>query len=454
MTTEKPAKLASWGRGIKALRRVDWPSPRLLGHMLVRSPQLLRTLPRHTVAEEEQDSPPDYKLDDNWSAHPSRAKGRAIEDANHLSTESQLPSPEDRPCDCFFVHDSCFNPAESMPFLGQGTPRWNAPVATSGGINARLAAKCHEQVDLRVAAGSSCFSSTCRIYAPRYRQVNVFCLAFYCIPSPMNRAAEVERALAIAYDDVARAFVHFVDDPQNADRPFFLAGHSQGVIHLLRLLQDEVEGHPSRRRRFVHGYLTGQTVPMNVFGRTLRHIRPSTSASDICSISSWRTGGPGHQVMVRTFKTYYADSGWERMPDEVLATNPITWQSGAAGTAPSCPRLHKGAAFPLPVNFNLRDHVGILPSGVNMRLGHLVAASQNTLGVRLPHLSKINCGSVSAHVDTRGVTRVPKFPSNSEFALLEHDYLLYHDADMALFHGNIRDNVALRYQAWLPRSRL
>merc|ERR1712176_1296358 len=88
---------------------------------------------------------------------------------------------------------------------------------------------------------------------------------------------EMAQALDLAYDDVRRAFLHFVKDPETADRPFVLASHSQGTMHMVRLIQEEVEPHPDRRARLVHAYLTGFSVPLDLFQRSLLAVRPSES---------------------------------------------------------------------------------------------------------------------------------------------------------------------------------
>merc|ERR1719215_189991 len=99
---------------------------------------------------------------------------------------------------------------------------------------------------MRTVAAASCFNRTCRIYAPVYRQASVLTFAHTGgikegenLPTsrhPIFRPAEAIQAFELAYSDVRRAFIHFVDDPANWDRPFILAGHSQGSLLLTRLL--------------------------------------------------------------------------------------------------------------------------------------------------------------------------------------------------------------------------
>mmetsp|Transcript_16015 Transcript_16015/g.40759 ORF Transcript_16015/g.40759 Transcript_16015/m.40759 type:complete len:361 (-) Transcript_16015:33-1115(-) len=360
-----------------------------------------------------------------------------------------------------------------MAFLGDDvSTRWNVPL---GGEDAgqeslqRLNAKVSEQMLLRTAATASCLNRTCRIYAPAYRQAAV--LAFYHLPAVARlseeglpaalasglamRPVEASKAFDLAYSDVRRAFVRFADDPRNVGRPFVLLGHSQGTVHLTRLLQEEVENHPARLKRFVHAYLTGSAVPMDLFSRTLHRIRPSMSAFDTCSVSSWRTAAPSHPDLhlLRGF-SYYAGEGWRPIDAaEVLASNPITWSSEHGGAA-SEPHAHRGARWPLPTNLDPRDHEGLIPSGVCLRFGHLASQSQDVLGAKVPALVDVDCGPLCAKVGRRGLLRVTPFRPDCLFSLAERDWLLYHDLDCALFHNNLQENVAKRVQAWRPSSRL
>ena len=67
-----------------------------------------------------------------------------------------------------------------------------------------------------------------------------------------------------------------------------------------------------------------------------------------------------------------------------------------------------------------------------------MASKKAILGARLKANSPVDCGEVTVVVDEHSVTRVPKLPSTSLFATAEHDWLMYHDVDIALFHGNLQ----------------
>uniref|UniRef100_A0A7S2H929 Uncharacterized protein n=1 Tax=Zooxanthella nutricula TaxID=1333877 RepID=A0A7S2H929_9DINO len=225
-------------------------------------------------------------------------------------------------------------------------------------------------------------------------------------------------------------------------------------MHLLRLLQEEVETHPQRRERFVHAYLAGFGVPLELFSQTLLHLRPTACADDVGTVSSWRTASWTHPDL-HTFRmgAYHAGVGWKRVSGDMLTTSPITWASGP-GAAPSRPAQYKGAMWPMPANMDPRDsEAGVLPSGCSLRFGHAAGRTRQALGYRVRELVPVDCGEVTAQADERGYVRVAPFPRDSLFSLTERDWLLYHEVDLALFHNNLQENVGLRVAAWRRATR-
>ena len=85
------------------------------------------------------------------------------------------------------------------------------------------------------------FGEQCRTFAPIYRSVTAAGLA----PAAMGQ--DVTPYFNIAYEDVRNAWRQFLASRNNG-RPFVLIGHSQGSIHLQRLIQEEIEGKPVARR--------------------------------------------------------------------------------------------------------------------------------------------------------------------------------------------------------------
>ena len=131
----------------------------------------------------------------------------------------------------FFIHPTSYI----------GRDHWNATLDDAE-TNARAA------IFLRGQA--SAFNAAGEIWSPRYRQATFG--AF------LTSVTDANRALDLAYGDVAAAFATFVGqvDPK---RPIILAGHSQGALHLTRLLREQIAGKPIAKR-IVAAYVVGWPV--------------------------------------------------------------------------------------------------------------------------------------------------------------------------------------------------
>ena len=71
-------------------------------------------------------------------------------------------------------------------------------------------------------------------------------------------ACDATRALDLAFTDVGQAFDAFLAAVP-ADAPIILAGHSQGALHLTRLLRDRVARKPLAKR-IVAAYVVGWPI--------------------------------------------------------------------------------------------------------------------------------------------------------------------------------------------------
>lgn len=91
------------------------------------------------------------------------------------------------------------------------------------------------------------FNQVCTVYAPLYRSVTLAGL--------FGGDAEASDWLG-AYADVLDAWRHYLDH-DNAGRPVILLGHSQGSIHLTRLLGEEIEEDPAQLALLVSAMLIG-----------------------------------------------------------------------------------------------------------------------------------------------------------------------------------------------------
>ncbi|MGA9580612.1 MAG: DUF3089 domain-containing protein [Allosphingosinicella sp.] len=178
---------------------------------------------------------PDYRQDSAWLCLPGRADAcgaplatTALNANGYGSTGQALPDTAAK-VDCFYVYPT---------------------VSRDPGLNSDLVAGVEEQATATVQFAR--FGTVCKTYAPLYRQVTL---------GGLGRALagdDLAAGTATAYGDVLAAWREFLAH-RNRGRPFVLIGHSQGSIHLLRLLAEEIEGKPVAKR-MLSAILLGWTV--------------------------------------------------------------------------------------------------------------------------------------------------------------------------------------------------
>ena len=107
-----------------------------------------------------------------------------------------------------------------------------------------------ENTESMMANMASASNGCCDVYAPRYREANIF--AYF------GEAGRREEVLNFAYQDVKRAFEYFLGH-NNAGYPFVLASHSQCTHHAMRLLKEIID--PSDiSHRMVAAYTIGAVL--------------------------------------------------------------------------------------------------------------------------------------------------------------------------------------------------
>jgi len=207
-------------------------------------------------------SPPDYALPAYWAAFDSAASCAA---------------------DVFFIHPTTFyHPLN-----------WNQP------LDFHRVNRWTDKGTIRQQA--SAFRTYCNIFAPRYRQANLY--AF------IDRQDDGEQALQLAYRDVEQAFMYYLEHV-NQGRPFIIAAHSQGSYHANRLLRDS-EAFRSARDRFVAGYLIGWPLTEDDVA--------AYGDVDLCRDSA-QTG------CVLTWNTQRRGAWYPLATDKrTVAVNPLSW---------------------------------------------------------------------------------------------------------------------------------
>ncbi|XHR98433.1 hypothetical protein ACFB49_00230 [Sphingomonas sp. DBB INV C78] len=201
---------------------------------------------------------------------------------------------------------------------------WNAPIDDRD---------ANELARRFAASQASAFNGIGAVWAPRYRQATLG--AFM--------AADTSSAAAIdfAYQDVARAFDAFLAQiPQS--RPILLAGHSQGSLHLMRLMAEKVAGKPVARRivaAYVVGWPVSETADLPAMG--LPGCTGPNQAGCVLSWQSFAEPADTHFI-TDVYEATKGLTGRPRKGTSILCVNPLT---GAPGTA-ALPGANRGALVP------------------------------------------------------------------------------------------------------------
>ncbi|AMO72582.1 hypothetical protein AZE99_12630 [Sphingorhabdus sp. M41] len=254
-----------------------------------------------------------------------------------------------------------------------------------------------------IARQASAFNACCSLYAPYYRQATA---------GAFINLSVMETAFDIAYSDVRRAFEHFLAIREN-DRPFIIAGHSQGAMHTRRLLTELIDGEPISES-LVAAYVIGVGVSNGDFGRTWHDLQPCRTPAQTGCVISWNSMLPDsaraeYAKLVKS--TYVAKFG--REGSDLLCINPLTFNTDA----PSAPAEQSLGAIP--------GEPGAGP------------------------VSRIASGKLSAYCAKDGLLIVEP-ATELDLQPLPSGSMHYHD--IGLFYEDVRSNAMLRSRIFLERK--
>jgi pimeloyl-ACP methyl ester carboxylesterase len=267
---------------------------------------------------------------------------------------------------------------------------WNAPLDHK---------ESQWRTRLFVRSQASAFNGIGHVWAPKYRQATFG--AF------LTSREEAQKALDFAYRDVATAFEAFLRQAP-ADRPIILAGHSQGSLHLLRLLAERLAGKPEAKRvaaAYVVGWPISITADLPSLGLPACERRQQGGC-----IVSWQSfSEPADpQLVTDVFDASKGRTGIARAGSPMLCVNPLTGEQGGAAPA----RANLGTLLP---NEDLSD-------------------------------GELKRPGVPARCDVRGFLLIGKeAPDLGPYVLPGNNYHVY---DYALFWMNIRADAAARLAAF------
>ncbi|MBG6117068.1 MULTISPECIES: DUF3089 domain-containing protein [unclassified Sphingobium] len=343
-------------------------------------PQLMRIamVPREAFSDLQPLPADAYDKQAMWIARPD-----ILKDNPALWTPQGVKdAPVPEKAAVFFIHPTSYITTFS-------NAHWNAPI---GEKEADATARRF------VTGQASAFNAAGNIWAPRYRQANFG--AF------LTDGPEGDKALAVAYRDVAQAFAAFLK--ANPAGPLILAGHSQGSRHLLQLLREQVAGKPVEKR-IAAVYAVGWPISVEADLPALGLPACARAAQAHCIVSWQSYAEPADpSAVIETFGKKTGYTGKPRKGTHMLCTNPIT--GAFNGAAPA-------------------------------------SANRGTLDSRdAGKPPRLLSGIVPARCDTSGVLMIGEPVDMGPFTLPGNNYHVY---DYSLFWANVRNDARQRLAAFL-----
>ena len=320
-----------------------------------------------------------YARADMWIARPDIRGNPAL-----WAPQGFAPTPSPR-ASIFFVHPTSFLESSA----------WNAGLDDE---------ESQDRARLFVRSQASAFNSVGAIWAPKYRQA-----AFGAFLTTEDNA---RRAFDFAYRDVAAAYDEFLRQAPR-DRPIILAAHSQGSLHLMRLLEERGRNAPEAPR-IAAAYIIGWPVSESADLPALP-LPPCERPDQARCLISWQSfSEPADPEMVtEVYDASVGPGGVSRAGSPMLCVNPLT---GA-----------RGGAAPREAN-----------------LGTLVPNEDFSEATFTP-------GAVPARCDVRGFLLIgdnDALPEMGRYALPGNNYHVY---DYALFWANLRADAERRLAAFEGR---
>ncbi|MEO5772587.1 MAG: DUF3089 domain-containing protein [Sphingomicrobium sp.] len=269
--------------------------------------------------------------------------------------------------------------------------RWNAPTNDTVG---------RQKAVLFVQTQASALAPAGQVWAPRYRQA--------AYGAFLLNSKDAQAALNLAYADVLRAFDRFI--VESAGRPIILAGHSQGALHLLRLLKERV-ANSALKQRLIAAYVVGWPISAKADLPALALPACGSPEQTGCILSWMSFGEPANpNLVLRTYEGSAGFAGVKRSREDMVCVNPLTGtQDGAA------------------------------PASANP--GTLVPAANLSSATLAPGLVGARCEKGLLFIDG-------DIPPLGPYVLPGNNYHVY---DYALFWGAIREDARRRAEAFAKR---
>jgi len=244
-------------------------------------------------------------------------------------------------------------------------------------------------VPLRTQA--SVFGESANIYAPLYRQIG---------KSEFANVETLNDYIQVAQKDVEDAFYYYLEN-YNKGKPFIIAAHSQGSSLLREILKD-IWGKTGAEDRMIATYIIGYSITEGDI-EINKNIRMSEGPEDFGCFISYNSLADG------------AQSGSVQILENAIVTNPLSWESSSEDGEYIPASENLGAVF--------FDDEGFSP--------------------------KIYPNFTSAQIKDNGLVCEP---ADTSILSSYPEEGIYHPDDFALFYGNIKENIAVRIEAYFSKN--
>lgn len=239
---------------------------------------------------------------------------------------------------------------------------------------------------------ASVFADCSNIYMPLYRQLAMNQVTLTTPKGLCDRLAGLQ-----GYNDIENALDYYFEHFNN-NKPFILAGHSQGSAQLFNVLTKYMQKHEDRLNKLVACYAIGFGFSKTEIAK-YSNLKFATGETDTNCIISYNTFGPNH---TGTSILHEPDS---------FAINPINWKvDETLATAAE----NKGSFIKGNIESNVAD------AKVDLAKGCIVANADTKYEVQ-------GAGAL--------------FGTNS-----------FHEYDYGFYYNNLKENAAKRVEAFLGKK--
>jgi len=254
-----------------------------------------------------------------------------------------------------------------------------------------------------LTAQAGVYSPYANLFAPFYRQQSSFSQSME--PNNGGKDAFVDPVFLVGYRDVERAFDYYLKY-LNKDRPFILAGHSQGGMVILNLLRNRFNN-PDICKRLVAAYPIGYSLTINDLNKYpwMKLAQEETDTGVIITFNTQGINAEGSPVLL----------------DGAVAVNPLNWKTDST---PAGREDNIKAKF-----FN--DATGELIEEIPHFAGAYI--DENTGALIATDIQPIR----SKEID---IVNMGRWPTE-----------VYHRYDYPFWYDNIKENVKKRIDAYLKK---